>query len=65
MKRYRVEQKRPKDEQWYIVYCPEYSESEHGIAQWNDEDSYWRSEGLSTPIHDYVKAYYTTPLSKW
>jgi len=62
MKLYTIEKVEPIDDEWYIVYCPEYSESEYAIAKWDSGN--WYSEGLSTPVHDYVKAYFPTPLNK-
>lgn len=64
MNLYRIEQKRPKDGEWYVVYCPDYCESGYQIAKWEDSESYWQSEGFS-PVNDYVKAYFTTPISEW
>ena len=60
----KVKDKEPIDQEWYLVYCPSYSESGHAIARWNKDLRYWESEGLCTPVAKYVEGYYQTPLSE-
>ena len=65
MKLCKVETSSPKNGEYYIVYCPEYCESEHHVARWDTNKESWISEEAGTGINDFVEGYYNKPLSDW
>lgn len=55
-----VEKEQPTEGEWYIVKCPEFSDSGFEIAEWDGE--YWQHGHFSQSCHEYVVGYCPTPL---
>ena len=60
MKLVKTTEKEPKEETWYLVRCPEYSESGWEIAQWIDGE--WCHGHMAQSCHKYVISYHPVPL---
>lgn len=60
MKITKVEIKKPKIDSWYLVKCPEYSESGWEIAKWTGTE--WEHGHFSQSCHEYVIGYVDNPL---
>ena len=57
-----VEKELPREGEWYLVKCPEYSESGFEIAQWDGEE--WQHGHFSQSCNKYVTGYCAIPLDE-
>ena len=57
-----VEKELPRIDEWYLVRCPEYSESGFEIAQWDGEE--WQHGYIRQSCHEYVTGYCAIPLDE-
>jgi hypothetical protein len=60
MKLVKTTEKEPKEKTWYLVRCPEYSESGWEIAQWIEGE--WHHGHMAQSCHKYVISYHPVPL---
>ena len=54
MKLITVKEQKPKEGKWYLVRCPEYSESGYEVAEYKDGEWY---DGSSRTITSYIEYY--------
>lgn len=61
MKFYDTGQRPPKNGKYYIVKCPDYSESGYHIARWDGFKKQWESDSGDPSINNFVTEYANLP----
>ena len=62
MKFVTVKEHPPKENTWYLVKAPNYSESGFEIAEWDGEE--WQHGHFSQSCNPYVISYSHTPINE-
>jgi len=57
-----IEEELPKEGEYYLVQCPEFSDSGFEIAEWIDGE--WEHGHFSQSCNDYVISYHPIPLKE-